>query len=494
MNSRVLLIFPKFRTGPEIRPERPPLGVLTVAAPLIEKGIEVVILDERIENNFDHKLINELQRKPVCVGISSMSGRHITQALRISKLVKEYSKIPVIWGGVHASLAPKSTIEHPLIDLIVRDDGEEIFTRLVDTIINHPRELGKIDGIAYKNNGTIVFTNEAKPADIEKLPPVPFHLIDFNKYGPDPGSRDYTWTSSPKHIIPMETSRGCPFSCSFCTESVRKKKWRSLSPERIISEIKYYIREYGIYNFTFIDDNLFGNIKRGEEIIKLLAQESLGINWYSNIRTDYMAKANPLFIRNLEKSGCRMLTFGAESGSERILKMINKNATAGDVIDTNRKLAKSDIISHFVTIRGFPSETKAEIAKTYLLISKLLLDNQKTICSSPCLIPTPSTYIAAMCLGDIEKGYSLEDWAKSFDIFNKKKPSWVLDETYDFMYTHSFFFTLINQINGSSKTKSALSRVILRVYRNSLMLGYSKQLDWFLRAVVALLLAKKRKL
>lgn len=501
MNGNVLLIFPKFSAGFEIRPERPPLGILTVAGPLIKKGIEVTILDERVEDDFDRKLINELQKGPVCAGISSMSGRQITQALRISKLIKDNSKVPVIWGGVHASLEPNSTIEHPLVDIIVRDDGEEAFARLVDVLMNDPSDLGKIDGIAYKSNGAIIFTNESKPSDIEKLPYIPFNLVDFNKYGPIPGSRGYNWTSDPKHIIPMETSRGCPFTCSFCTESVRKKKWRALSPERVINEIKYYITEYGVYNFTFIDDNFFGNIKRGEEIIKLLAQEKLGINWYSNVRTDYMTKASPSFIKNLEESGCRILTFGAESGSERVLKMISKDATAGDVVETNRKLAKSDIIPHFVTIRGFPTETRAEIKETYLLICNLLIDNQKAICDSPCLIATPSTQIAAMCLGDVQKTYKLEDWAKIFDIFQDKKPSWVLDETYDFMCAHGFFATLIGQINaecsiqqaGFSKVKNSIFRLILRIYRNGLILGYSKQIDWLLRTVVSLLYAKKRK-
>jgi anaerobic magnesium-protoporphyrin IX monomethyl ester cyclase len=284
MSQKVLLIFPRFGTE-KTKPERPPLGILTVAAPLVEIGVDVSVLDERVETDFDNLLQVELAKNPICVGISSMSGRHIAQALRISKFVKENSECPVVWGGVHASLEPKTTIEHELIDIIVRDDGEETFPRLLDSLESNRADLGKIKGIAFKDNGKVIFTDPPQPADIAKLPPIPFNLIDFEKYGPEPGTLDYDWISDPKKIIPMETSRGCPFSCIFCTESVRKTKWRSLPPERVISDLEIYIEKYGIRNFTFIDDNIFGNLKRGKELISLLAKTKLGINWYSNIRS-----------------------------------------------------------------------------------------------------------------------------------------------------------------------------------------------------------------
>lgn len=471
MMKPVVLIFPSLETEKK-KPDRPPLGLLTVAGPLLDRGVQVTLLDERAEDDFDHKLLKVLRKHPVCVGISSMSGHQITAGLRISKLVKENSSVPVVWGGVQASLEPRSTIAHAMVDIIVRDDGEETFPRLIDALDNKSFGLDQVAGIAFKCNGKIIFTGTSKPADIEKLPLVPFHLIDFSNYESDP--RD-SWVSDPKHIIPIETSRGCPYSCIFCTESVRKKKWRALSPQRVIHDIKYYVRTYGIRNFTLIDDNLFGNIKRGEKIIDLLAQAELGIHWYTNIRTDYVAKADPSFIAKLEKSGCKMLTFGAESGSERILKMVNKKATPREVITANRKLAKSSIIPHFVTIRGFPTETKEDIAKTFLLNSRLLLENKRAVCDSPFLIATPSTKIAEMCLGDLVDGFTLEDWSKIIDLFKHQKPPWVLDETYEFINTHVPFSAIASKTNRSSQILNILYRFLLRVYRASFRRGYGER-------------------
>ena len=100
--DRVVLVYPAY-PGEGQKPDRPPLGLLTVAAPLVEQGMEVCLLDERAEKDFDARLSDELKKNPLCVGVSSMSGRHINGALRVSRLVKEQSSIPVVWGGVHPS-------------------------------------------------------------------------------------------------------------------------------------------------------------------------------------------------------------------------------------------------------------------------------------------------------------------------------------------------------------------------------------------------------
>ena len=108
VKERVILVYPA-NPGESRRPDRPPLGILTVAAPLIQSGIDVCILDERAEKYFDTKLTEELAKKPICVGISSMSGRHIYGALRVSKFIKEQSNIPVVWGGVHPTILLEET-------------------------------------------------------------------------------------------------------------------------------------------------------------------------------------------------------------------------------------------------------------------------------------------------------------------------------------------------------------------------------------------------
>ena len=467
--NRVILIFP----DPKMRgqkADRPPLGILTVAAPLVKKDMDVCILDERVEPDFDTRLSEELKKGPVCVGISSMSGRYITSALRISRLIKQQSNVPIVWGGVHPSLEPDSTIRHELVDIIVLDDGEETLPKLIEALKDPSADLRNIHGICFKRNGQAVMTEPAEPARIENLPLIPFNLVDLNKY-----NSQEPWTKE-KNLLPVETSRGCPFSCSFCTESMRKKKWRSLSPERVVRDIKEYVKKYSISSFTFIDDNFFGDIKRGERIVELLIKEDIGIEWYTNMRPDYMAGASLEFVVRLKKSGCRMLTFGAESGSPRILKMINKHTTREQIIATNRNLVGSGIFPHFVTIRGFPAETPADAAQTLLLNIQLLLENEKAICDSPFLIVTPGTIIARQCLQGKAADYTLEDWAKIFDTeASDIHFPWLSVKTCDFIKRYAMLTNVIHRTNRKdiSWLENMLFRFILRLSRVILRRGYN---------------------
>lgn len=459
-DPRVVLVYPSNPNEPRI-PDRPPLGLLTVAAPLVAQGVSVDLLDERAEPRFDQRLIAALDKKPLCVGISSMSGGHIAAALRVSRLVREHGPTPIVWGGVHPTLMPESTARHELVDIVVRDDGEETFPQLLETFRTPSISLDSIAGLAYKRDGNVILTASPVPADIDKLPLIPFHLVDLARY-----RSQERWTNG-WHVLPIETSRGCPFSCSFCTESMRKKKWRALPPERVISDLKTYIRRYGIKNFTFIDDNLFGDIRRGERIVSLLAAENLGISWYTNIRTDYMARADAGFIRTLSASGCRMLTFGAESGSARILKMIRKRATASHVVTANRKLRGTGIIPHFVLIRGFPSETREDLAKTFLLNIRLLLENDKAISDFPFLIPTPGTLIARQCLQSAMDAYTLEDWIDAFSMGQHSRPPWISRRTYAFIRRHRALSQVLVRTNrpNTPAWKNALLIAALRLYR-----------------------------
>lgn len=475
-NRRVLLVFPSLKQS---APNRPPLGVLTLAAALSKKGIDATLLDENVDPAFETKLRSELRNDHICVGVSSMTGPQIASALRISRIIRDASPLPVVWGGVHPSLEPRATIAHDLVDMIVVGDGEETFPKLVKCLEQQDQDLEQIPGIAFKSKGAVIFTEPAPPADIDRLPSIPFHLADLDKYATGSWQFDFSKdercrrTRGPQCILPMETSRGCPFSCSFCTESVRKKKWRALPPERVVADIEHYVERYGIRHFTFVDDNMFGDVKRGEEIIDLLAKKELDIKWYTNIRADYLVRTDSGFIRKLEKTGCRCLTFGAESGSERILKMISKRSNVKTTLAIGRKLAGSKIHPSFVAIKGFPTETRKDITQTYLLILQILLENSKAMCSLPSLIPTPGTKMAGQCLGKKMNDYTLEDWSRRWIAVQTQKPPWVLEETFAFISKYRFIPDIIAGISWirGKKTITAsniFQRLLLKFCRFSL--------------------------
>jgi anaerobic magnesium-protoporphyrin IX monomethyl ester cyclase len=469
MSGRVLLVFPQIDVA-AAPPSHPPLGLLTVAAPLVAANIDVVVLDERVTQDFQERLAREARRGIVCAGISCMSGIHITHALRAAAVIRANSDAPIVWGGVHPSLEPRSTIAHPLVDVVVLEDGEETFLKIVQRLIAASDDLRAVPGLALKRGGEVSFTGPPVPAALEGIPRIPYELVDRRCYGV--GLRE-TWAAEPRFVIPMETSRGCPYRCIFCTESMRKKKWRALPPERVVADIKWNVEHYGARNFLFLDDNFFGDGSRGREILELILREGLDIRWYTNMRPDVIVKAEDQLLRDLVRSGCRMLTFGAETGSERVMEMLKKQVKVSQVVEANRRLAGTGVVCHFVTIRGFPSETLEEIRATYLLNLQLLLENPNAIVDSPFLIPTPGTVMASMCL-DTPVSLDLEGWSTCFHWGreNSARPPWVKPETYDFISRHRVFEDLIIRgckVRNINAATLRLFNGFVRAYRGVLL-------------------------
>jgi len=136
-----------------------PLSLLAAAAKLDEAGYPIVLIDQRTSSDWKSELYHALKQNPICVGVTAMTGSQITHALEMSACVKQHSSTPVVWGGVHATLFPSQTLEHPCIDVVVKGEGEETFLQLI-LRIEHGQSLQNLEGIAYKDHGLIVHNPE----------------------------------------------------------------------------------------------------------------------------------------------------------------------------------------------------------------------------------------------------------------------------------------------------------------------------------------------
>ena len=457
--NRIVLIQPR-GGGFDLLGARLPIGLLTIAAALDKEEYEIVLIDQRLEPDWQNKLLESLKSNHVCVGITCMTGRQISQALQASKIVKAHSKCPVVWGGVHASTLPEQTIANKYIDIIVIGEGEITFYELVKAL-ESKKSLVDIKGLMYKKEGK-VFVNPPRDfiKNLDETPDLPYHLVDVNRYSSinlKEGGKSLDFVSS----------RGCPHKCSFCYNlEFNKGRWRAMSAEESIRRVTNLVREYNLNTIYFQDDNFCVDIERLKKILRGIIKNKLNINWGTlGLRVDTAARMDSETLKLMYDSGCRNVDIGAESGSNRILQMIDKEIKIDDLLKVNRRLAKYPFIVKYTFIIGFPSETDAENMQTVDIAKKLIKENPRAYTPFSVYVPYPGTKMYRDALrGGFVPPQTLEEWNKFnpeewFDHF----PSWLKKS--EIAHLRNIAFTsLFSNKNSRYKINSLLMRVLFDIY------------------------------
>jgi len=321
--KNVILIHPKVHQASGYC--QVPLGILAVAGPLEQAGYGLVLVDAMVDADYKEKVLNALDGA-ICVGFSCMTGYQIQDGLAIAKLVREKDPgIRMVWGGWHACVAPEQTISHPLVDIVVSGQGETAMAEITRSL-EGGLPLDGIKGIYYKENGKVIKNAERPYEDINGFPPMPYHLVDIEKYlikGDELGDR----------VINYISSRGCPFQCGFCAEfKVNKRKWGALTAERVVAELAALAGAYKIDGIIFNDSNFFVDKNRVEAISRGLLEKNVNIKWgKANGHTRHLLNYSDELWRLMYKSGLRSILIGAESGSQGVLDLIKKDCTVEDI-------------------------------------------------------------------------------------------------------------------------------------------------------------------
>ena len=352
----------------------PPHSLLTIAAPLHKEGYKIRIIDQRVDRNWSCHLIDALKVKPICVGISSMTGSQIHYAIEVAKIVRRYTngKVPIVWGGPHPSILPEQTLRSEYVDIVCIGEGDISFSELIKALEGR-RSLLTVKGIAFKDGSQVITTSPVELINVEELLPVPWELINVEDYI----HPDMYLKKSSRTLDIGQTSRGCPFNCGFCcSASLKMRKWRAMPVERSLEAIVEPTKRFKLNGVWIRDDEFYINRERASKICEGIIRENLNIYWYtSGTRVDIFNKASDEQTMLLKKSGAYVLKFGAESGSDRILKLINKGITVQDTINANLKAKRHGIIPSFALMIGFPTETFEEIHKTIELAFRLKRNN-----------------------------------------------------------------------------------------------------------------------
>ncbi|MBU4332060.1 B12-binding domain-containing radical SAM protein [Patescibacteria group bacterium] len=366
-----ILFFPK--TGPNSTAHLP-MSLLMVAAPLVEHGYEVKIIDQRLEDDWQEKLASALNGGVLLVGFSVLTGKQILYGLEASKFIKENSNAKVVWGGVHPSLLPRQTLENHYIDFVIIGEGEQVFERLLEKLKNSDANYSDVDGLGYKKDSEIYINEQKDFIDLNALPSIPYNLVEVEKYV----TKKSFASGNPGRNVAIYTSRGCPHRCAFCYNlKFNKRRWRGKSAEKVIIELGHWIDRYNINAFEIEDDEFFVDLNRVREICLKIIEKGWQIEIFSSSRVNYLENMDDDFLKLLFRAGFKTLSFGVESGSPEIQKEIHKDITNEQVFSAVRRLGKAGINSKYYFMCGFPGESIGQLYETIDLIYKMKQEDRR---------------------------------------------------------------------------------------------------------------------
>ncbi len=321
---KTLLLNPP--VGIDSIPDIPPLGLAYLAAVLRDAGIEVKLLDLDLERNRLAELPDLIDGfKPDVVGLGGLTLQ-IENVYSIAKMVKQWSPTTrVVVGGPHASSLPERTMQEGdgHLDAVVIGEGEY-------TLLDYIRksDLSDVDGICFNDGGVIRRTSAPKMiSDLDSLPLPARDLLPIHKYrGWGPLRRTPT-----THLI---ASRGCPFECVFCSEkAVFGRGHRRRSAALVVEEIEHLVKQYGMQEVSFYDDLFTLNKSFVSEIVAEMKKRNLRLAWKALSRVDTVDSE---MLEEMKGAGCWLISYGFESGSQKILDNIRKKQT----VEQSRKAAR----------------------------------------------------------------------------------------------------------------------------------------------------------
>jgi len=347
----------------------PPLGVLYCAGVLREAGIEVSLLDQPAKCFSLGQAVSWVRKEdPDILGFSVLLSA-AKEAPKIAERVKaENPDVTVVFGSHHSTFnAERILRKYPFVDVVIRGEGEHTCVE-VARCIEKRRGLSEVKGVSFRKKGRIV-SNPDRPLnmDVDALP-----FPDRGLAGVQYRSAVFGVKINSRKFTTLLSSRGCPFSCSFCgIRKFTRNVWRPRSVENVMAELEY-LQSEGYEQFLFADDNFTLDAKRVAKLCRSIRKAGMDIEWFCDSRVDHISYD---LFRDMVKAGCRCLFFGIESANQRILDYYRKGITpwqSEKAVCKARKAGVDIIVGSFIV--GAPDETRSEVVNTLQFANRLDID------------------------------------------------------------------------------------------------------------------------
>jgi anaerobic magnesium-protoporphyrin IX monomethyl ester cyclase len=358
---RIVLIHPNYHSGgAEIAGNWPPAWVAYLAGAAKKAGFPDVHFIDAMTHDLSDDVVRERLEAlaPDIVGTTAITPS-IYKAERILEIAREACpKAVTVLGGVHATFMYKQVLpEAPWIDCIVRGEGEEIFVNLIKALAQGtwPEARASIKGLAYMVDGRVLATPAAPTVkDIDGLSP-DWSILDWDKYRYIP--------LGVKVAIP-NMARGCPFTCSFCSQWKFWRDYRIRDPKKVVDEIVELKEKHGVGFFILADEEPTINRKKFIQFCNELINREVNILWGINTRvTDILRDADMLTL--YRKAGLIHVSLGTEAAAQMKLDLFNKETTVAQNKRAIELLREAGIVVEAQFIVGLENETAETLEETY---------------------------------------------------------------------------------------------------------------------------------
>lgn len=353
------------KLAPSLSGFAPPLDIGLIAAFIRKQGYSVRIVDADAEFLAPQETANRIvEYEPLLVGIFTHTIRMMHASETIRELKRNSPDIKILLGGRHPSALPEKTLREEKVDFVCQGEAFYPLFELLK-LLKVKKKVGdcKIKGIWYKKNGKVM-SNPPQPLikDLDELPLIAWDLLPMDKY------RTHNWqcfddlnARQPYAII--YTSLGCPFGCSYCCVNTvyGGPGIRFRSPEKVVEEIDYLVKNYNVKNIRIVDDIFSLRPERVIRICDLIIQRNYNLNIWCYARVDTV---NELMLNKMKQAGINWISYGIEAGHEKVREGVFKRLSLDKIkraVEITRK-AGIHIIANFIF--GLPDDSRETMQQT----------------------------------------------------------------------------------------------------------------------------------
>ncbi|OGN87270.1 MAG: hypothetical protein A2158_02660 [Chloroflexi bacterium RBG_13_46_14] len=385
--------------------ESPPLGIGYLLAVAKQNGITAKFIDMVAEGmSVDELLQYTIQQgKPSLVGFTAYTIQVKAAGFIAAEIKKNFTDILVCCGGPHVTAMPRETLaEFPAFDFVVRGEGEQVIKEIFDKL-KDGKSIDGIKGVVTRKSSDSV---RAVIEDLDSLPFPAWEEFDLKQY---PG-----WSPHQTNMeLVISTSRGCPFSCIFCSRNFGSRR-RHRSVASVIKEIERDIANFGCEALTFADETLTVDFKWSKEFLNTMISKGLNnkIKWACETRVD---TSSPELFHLMKEAGCYSVGFGFESADDNILKRAKKGFDVAQIKKAVAWTKEAGLICISSFIIGLPGDTEESVNKTIKLAQELDIYS----ITFPIAVPLPGTELREMALKH-ESG--LRILTNNWDDYGKQYP------------------------------------------------------------------------